>query len=466
MNKIYQLMDDDDYYYVSNCIVSDIRDDINRSRTLCSLNEYGICYNEQSVLATSTKTSTTEATSTDSTTAASETSDEGEKVKRINAFDLILYPFKSYDSTSVTNYRNSFKYSKDNYEYIKQDLKESKTLAHQIKLPDEDDIVLIKNYIQLKSTLTTTYKVNKAEQSEILANVKLAIADAFNMREIDFGEEIPLDSIKDVIAGADERIKNVYITTSDIITKIEDGSGIEYWTGMTDTSRGQTSIARAKTLSNKLILRNILAGRVALFDYDTSFKADFNESDVEVIGAKNVQYDKDKGDKQSILFLEPRLVLELTDKGGDGSSSGEKESRNLHANEVIQFRAPNYVTKMTYPAYVNYFIHLENSGEDADAIPANFVTLREFIGEYNEATLGYDKGYYPYADAEGKTYTIKYTWQRFMDWVAENYPQAIDSALTAEEGSKDAFNNKIKYFGALFTRSESEGKYTYTIATE
>lgn len=46
MNKIYQMMTDDNVQdpLVSNIIVSDIRDDINKATTLCTFNEYGICY--------------------------------------------------------------------------------------------------------------------------------------------------------------------------------------------------------------------------------------------------------------------------------------------------------------------------------------------------------------------------------------------------------------------------------------
>lgn len=48
MNKIYQMTesDIDTTPLVSNIIVSDIRDDINRSTPVCTFNEYGICYND------------------------------------------------------------------------------------------------------------------------------------------------------------------------------------------------------------------------------------------------------------------------------------------------------------------------------------------------------------------------------------------------------------------------------------
>jgi hypothetical protein len=52
MNKIYQLTesDIDTTPLVSNVIVSDIRDDINRSTPICTFNEYGICYKDVSLI--------------------------------------------------------------------------------------------------------------------------------------------------------------------------------------------------------------------------------------------------------------------------------------------------------------------------------------------------------------------------------------------------------------------------------
>ena len=51
MNKIYQMTESDinTTPLVSNIIVSDIRDDINRSTPVCTFNEYGICYKDVSL---------------------------------------------------------------------------------------------------------------------------------------------------------------------------------------------------------------------------------------------------------------------------------------------------------------------------------------------------------------------------------------------------------------------------------
>lgn len=52
MNKIYQMTENDidTTPLVSNIIVSDIRDDINRSTPVCTFNEYGICYKDTALV--------------------------------------------------------------------------------------------------------------------------------------------------------------------------------------------------------------------------------------------------------------------------------------------------------------------------------------------------------------------------------------------------------------------------------
>ena len=52
MNKIYTLMDANNYPLVSNILVTDIRNDINDAMTLCSCNEYGILYKEEPLTVT------------------------------------------------------------------------------------------------------------------------------------------------------------------------------------------------------------------------------------------------------------------------------------------------------------------------------------------------------------------------------------------------------------------------------
>ena len=83
MNKIYQLYDENNNPLVSNIIVSDIRDDINRAYQLCSFNEFGISYTDYSL-------------KEDATT------------DKISNFDLVFYPFKTvYGLNTEKEYKGS-----------------------------------------------------------------------------------------------------------------------------------------------------------------------------------------------------------------------------------------------------------------------------------------------------------------------------------------------------------------------
>ena len=238
MNKIYQLYDENNIPLVSNIIVSDIRDDINRAYQLCSFNEFGISYTDCSL------------------------KEAGED--KISNFDLVFYPFKTvYGLNNEKEYKGSFEYSPENLNLIELGIDKNKTLSHKITFPKEKEITCIKNYLKLNAKITTTYKVNEVEQKDILENIYKSIYKTFNARQLDFGEDIPFETILTCIENADTRIKNVSLEEPTIETKIcvADGS------------------PAADDDYTKLAIRNILAGKVPLFKYANLFKTSFTESE-------------------------------------------------------------------------------------------------------------------------------------------------------------------------------------------
>lgn len=344
MNKIYQMTvsDTDLTPLVSNAIVSDIRDDINRSITLCSFNDYGICYSDRSL----PKTVTKEAEDISGNPVTIKTTED-----MIEHFDLIIYPFNTiYGINSKDEYVNSFKINFENKNKIQYDLKNSKTISHNIVTPDDNDIACIKNYLKLKAKITTVKKVTAAEELEILTRVYSSIYENFNCHKIDFGEEIPYETILEVIKNADPRIKDVNLDEPLLYTSIMTVDNTEYPLVSTDTNTNKDWAS----MYNKLVLRNVLAGRIAAFNYDTDFATNYAE----------IPYTG---------FTSPEKIVKLVshfDASGISSADGYK----LQDNEVIQFRTPNLKTAVTYPAYVNYFLHLETR-KSKPAIPATFQSV-------------------------------------------------------------------------------------------
>jgi hypothetical protein len=299
---------------VSNAIVSDIRDDINKSMTIGTFTTRGI---EYKTMAKPVDLSNVEPVSKDiyNDLEANEENlgqlyqvyeelGNGTRkilfyarcmfngstyefitldIKNLTHFDLIIYPFKStYGLNSKSAYINSFKYDDSTLLEIQDALEENKTLSHNFISPNKDDIACIKNYYKLTAKIVTTKKVNALEQADILGKVYAKLYETFNMRNVDFGEELPYESILKVLEGADPRIKSVNLEDPEIITKFCLVNGDELEANL-ELSEGASpdQINKRKlgnSYYNKLVLNNVLAGRVELFNYDLNFKPDYSES--------------------------------------------------------------------------------------------------------------------------------------------------------------------------------------------
>ena len=392
MNKIYQLTDENGFNLVSNSVVSDINTDINNSITLCTFNDYGICYKQ--------------------TTVPNATMDN---------FTLTLYPFKHISNLNTkAEYLSSFQLDRSVLSDIQNKIKNIKTLTHKIKLPEVEktidqssdndikaDIVAIKNYLQLKALITTTSKVNQAEQKVIINNIKIAIYEAFNLHNIDFGEEIPYDTILEVMTGADKRIKNINLFEPAMITKFLLADNTEYVLGNTFSTTQSVNLFKnlsdveqtARKIYNKLALRNILAGKVPLFNYDTEFKSAFTET-------RFNQFDPifpSRTSETSFSLVKLDTETKYKIKTGDKLTPAK-----LTNGQVIQFRSKNLRTLLTYPAYVNYFIQLRHAGSSTEyAQPAKFISLRKYLTD-NYLPLEFNIDEYDITDLFGQDQFNKY----------------------------------------------------------
>ena len=285
MNKIYQLTksDIDSTPLVSNVIVSDIRDDINRAYTVCTYTDQGLEYNRHAYK-------------------------DKEDNDRIEYFDLILYPFEVYGLDTSDSFEQSFRYSSVDVGRITDELEQSKTLAHKFKVPEDKDIICIKVYFQLSARLAATHKVSTIEAAEIESAAHAALYSAFNMRQISFGDEIPYDSILKTLSYADPRIKNVILDDPKMLIKVclKDGTEIpilgDYVYATIDDARD------ALEHYKRLVLANVLAGKVSLFNFNTDFEASYADK-VYPVGSANLdtnmslRQDSDVKENPSLINL-------------------------------------------------------------------------------------------------------------------------------------------------------------------
>lgn len=290
-NAIYNLYDSDDVYpVVSNCQVGDRRDDINYGNKIITLDEYGTCFKYGN--------------------------------SNVSAYDLCLYPLNAITTYSLETYLNSFK-PKLNTTYIENSIEIAKTTSHDYKSLLSSDIYAIKNYYNLDVKLTTTYKVNDYERLDIIQKVYYALIKKFNAREVDYGEEIPYETILNTIKNADERIQYVNLPEPVLSTYF------------LTTTQGEHNIYSVSGINNyiKILAKNILAGKISLFDTDTTFSYEFNQEDGNFLSQLSSVDTEVEINKDEIVST---------------------EGYPLKKNEVIQFVGPSLVTVTPYSYGILY----------------------------------------------------------------------------------------------------------------
>ena len=346
--------------------------------------------------------------------------------QKIDHFDLVFYPFKTvYGLNNKTEYKNSFNYTSENLEEIRSDLALCKNIAHNIITPSRDDIVSIKNYLKLKARVTTTKKVTLIEESEILNNIYKAIYANFNARQIELGEEIPYETIVSVLKNADYRIKEISLDEPSLSTTFRLGDSFEEKLSTNDASSD-----RAKKLYNSLVRRNILAGRISAFQYDTAFIPEYDKIPYDT-------YESVYPNDSSITKVESHF--DVGEAFRDRDTKEEPDGYVLKENEVIQFRVPNFKTTKTYPAYVNYFIKLNTENPGEGAVPATFETLGNFLQDKWNAIVN-------------------------LPDIAKNVSSTEADGTELQFDTKDAFIKSEAKHGALFTKSD--GSYTQAAAED
>jgi len=369
-NKIYNMIqsDRDNTYLVSNCQVSDIRDDINTAQTIVTLNEYGTVFEKQV-----------------SKEAVNVNRIDGDKgvVKinkdRVSNFDLFIYPLNPINnSSSQETYRNCFKPNYDNIYNIKSQLDDYKTLSHNIRQfnvnsSEFNDIYLLKNYYNLSAKITTTSKVTTYEASQIKANIYKNLFKNFNARKLEYGEEIPYDSLLKCIQEADSRIKMVSLNEPEIETYYMYPDGTEY---KLDPKTKEYNNDSEGKIYNKLLVKNILAGKIPLFNFDNRIKYSLGDkitdTETSLIGGER-KYSNgtslDAATKKSNSITHITSSLKFT-------KNKKYENYILNPNQMLQLISPSLHTIKSYPVYVNYHLDLANA-QIGEAIACHLTPITE-----------------------------------------------------------------------------------------
>lgn len=290
-------------------------------------------------------------------------------VDLMTPFDLALYPLQ-YVSTIYddTTYANTFGIA-NNIELLPNFFQDSQSIDHTYLNPTDlgaNCNYAYKNKYKLNAKLTTTKKVNDTERALIVNSVKQALYQKFNARKVNYGTELPYDELLETIQNADVRIKNVSLDEPDVETYVLLGNGNEVqYLGTSATSPYVDAVAK-----------NVLAGKVSLWEYDNDFKYKWSQS----INSKI----------NNVNTISTSLTLAAT--GVNATTLGK--------NQVVQLMSTNYNTTNTAVVGVNYVFNANNN------LPKN--TAYKLVGDdyliLNTTNSNDDEMTYKYTATQVKTW--------------------------------------------------------------
>ena len=367
----------DENALVSNVQVSDRRDDINYGVRYISFDGQNSCYENYAPSSPS-----------------------------ITPYDLCLYPLNKITNYSLEDYNNSFnKSSAKDLKNITDELEISKCVSHNYKELANDDIYAIENIANLDAKIVTTYKVNNYERAQIIENVKQALIENFNARKVSYGYEIPYDTILKVIQEADARISFVSLAEPELSTEFLLGDG-SHITSSDDTW--------ASKYFPRVIARNILEGKVSLFDFNFNFNYDFGQTNVGILNELKT------------------ISSEVKIKPGT--------SYKLDKNEVIQLVGPNLATDISYVAYTSY-AWVTTTTNDASYV-ANTTTIK---AGSNYKLQPNDRLIIRYVDSDKVTHVIKYGKDDLVDTI-------IQPTFNLEGTEQESGGGRKEYDGIYYNQ--------------
>ena len=194
-------------------------------------------------------------------------------------YDLTIYALKAFSMSDYIDLypwralNNSFlPIDNDTLDEIKSDIENIKCICHTYNDVETNEVFCFKNYAPLTLLIKPFHKVNLTTRNEILNNIYKALSDNFNPRHIEFGEKLDEDEIKRVILNADSRIQSIESYTPITYSlKAMDINGENH--DLNETGD------RGYTLLVDLVAKNVLAGRVCLFEFDDEFVYDYGQKD-------------------------------------------------------------------------------------------------------------------------------------------------------------------------------------------
>ena len=301
-NAIFGLRDSYDENYVSNDVVTDIKTDYNNAINILTYDEYGAYYENASLntgdgiyrynFVTSQQNPVPGNIYISNTGALLYNGNEWTPIQELSyrdfvtasesmaPYDLCIHALRAF---SMADYSDSSPGDALNLSFtpadrvtvetIKSALNDYKCINHVFRDLKGKEIFCFKNYVPLNITIIPYSKINsEVDKNEIIENIYRALSEHFNAREVEFGEELNYDEVVDVLLNADSRIKNI---------RLED---FQYEPHVMYADGTETELYYSKELLVDLIAKNVLAGRMCLFNFDESFTYGYGQVNTDLFG--------------------------------------------------------------------------------------------------------------------------------------------------------------------------------------
>jgi len=151
--------------------------------------------------------------------------DEVETVPTFDAFSLKLYLLQYMPSvTTAAGHQLTFNMlSNTQQDTVKDYLQDVKSLQHDFKNLESPSSIsshfcFFKNKFPIDCRITTQYPLSAVEANDMLGTIKRALYNRLSSKEVEFGSEITLEYVKEIVKNSDARIKDVNMSNIQFTT--------------------------------------------------------------------------------------------------------------------------------------------------------------------------------------------------------------------------------------------------------
>lgn len=385
---------------------------------------------------------------------------QGQGQPKLQAFDLKLYLLEYVaDITSKQDYKRTFTLISDDEAYyvVEKQLENNKSLQHDFSYPeiqDTNDVsiystdvisfidengyykiydlipCLFKNKYDVNCRIIPQYTLTDNQITEVKQNIKSAIYNNFNQRDVEFGKEIDYDQLYSTILAQDSRIKSIILddleyTTYAVIrvngTSIQSPTyGSSYYEipingqqydSLVVSQDGSGNYRRiADAIRQQVVTKSILNGNTLPLKKDTDIQVRLT-------------------DKQEQDIVATSVTTSVTFDLSDGYDY------TLKQNESINFIRPSYIDDTVYSNYIRYETNIScQQGQLYKLSADDYIT---FFWRVSDS----DSRYYYAKYVSGEVIQPSFT-------LAQNDQQHISDAIQSGNGIiTDAdLNNRINTY--------------------